>query len=390
MQELVDILYRNRRDLVDDVAAQVAATRPKVDQVVLRGSLERLFDDLIELMGSGTLSAMRDQQTAIASWLGFTLRTALGEFSMADFVGTSYFIVTPALRKVVEREGADFAPLEPVLMRITIAAAEAYSDAYQARLLELQEQRLSREAEAERLRATSHLVMGVAHELNTPLEIINHAAELVARDGSDDIREAAELIRSNVTRASQLIRRFRSLSVGESEDAIQPVDVADTVADAMVLYRRTSVHEPKIDIHVVDELGHAEGDTRWHGYPLYFTHVLLNLFSNAEHHAYRDAGGPVEIVLERHDDRLNVTVADRGIGITKRDLDSVLHPFFTTGRSRGRTGLGMAVVYNLVTAGMHGTLDINSQVGVGTRVLLDLPWRPISANSEGRDRVISR
>jgi signal transduction histidine kinase len=294
------------------------------------------------------------------------------------------------LQKVVESEGADFAPIEPVLTRVMIAAGEAYAAACQLRLLTLQQQRLSREAEAERLRATSHLVMGVAHELNTPLEIISQAAELVARDGNDDIREAAQLISSNVTRASQLIRRFRGLSVGETDDAIQPVDVADTVADAIVLFRRTSVHEPKLDIHVLDEVGHAEGDTRWQGYPLYFTHVLVNLLSNAEHHAYRDAGGPVDIVLERRDDRLNVTVADHGVGIPESALDNVLHPFFTTGRSRGRTGLGMAVVYNLVTAGMHGTLDIDSQLGVGTRVLLDLPWRDPSANSEGRDRVISR
>ena len=98
MQELIEILFRNRGDLVDDVAAQVSATRPKVDQAVLRASLDRLFDNLLALMDSGTSSAMRERYTEIASWLGNTLRTALGEFTMADFLGSSYFIVTPALR----------------------------------------------------------------------------------------------------------------------------------------------------------------------------------------------------------------------------------------------------------------------------------------------------
>ena len=114
----------------------------------------------------------------------------------------------------------------------------------------------------------------------------------------------------------------------------------------------------------------------WYGYPVYFTQVLLNLLSNAEHHAYRDAGGPVDIVLERRSDRLHVTVADRGMGIPKGDLDNVVDQLPSPPVIGGsRTGLGMAVVYSLVTSGMHGTLQIDSEVGVGTRVHLDLPWR---------------
>ena len=374
MSELVDILRRHRRHLVDEVTAQITAIvipAPEVGQTKLRANLELWFDDLIELIDSGTSDVMHDRVD------GITTRS-IRPFSQDSFRAS--YLIRPALQKVLDGEGADFAPLEPVLTRMMIAAGEAYSAAYQARLLALQEQRLSREAEADRLRAVSHLVMGVAHELNTPLEIISQAAELMAHDGNDDIRDAARLIRTNASRASRLIRQFRGLSVSETRDAIQSVDVASAVADAIALYR-TSVLDPKLDVTVIDQLGHAEGDTQWQGYPLYFTHVLANLLSNAEHHAYRNAGGPVDIVLERRGDRLHVTVADRGIGIPKSDLDNVLHPFFTTGRSRGRTGLGMAVVYNLVTAGMHGTLRIDSQVGVGTSVHLDLPWRdPHSAH----------
>ena len=369
MNELVDILRRHRGHLVDEVTAQITAIEnpaPEVGHTKLRDNLEHWFDDLIELIDSGTSDAMHDRVEGITS-------RSIHPFSQDSFRAS--YLIRPALQKVLDSEGADFAQIEPVLTRMMIAAGEAYSSAYQARLLALQEQRLSREAETDRLRAVSHLVMGVAHELNTPLEVISQAAELMAQDGNDDMRDAAMLIRTNASRASRLIRQFRSLSVGETPDAIRSVDVVGAVDDAIALYR-TSVLDPKLDVNVVDELGRAGGDTQWHGHPLYFTHVLVNLLSNAEHHAYGDAGGPVDIVLARRDDRLIVTVADRGIGIPKSDLESVLYPFFTTGRSRGRTGLGMAVVYNLVTAGMHGTLSIDSEVGAGTRVHLDLPWRP--------------
>jgi signal transduction histidine kinase len=362
MQELVDILRRHRRDLIDEVTWQMSAIvipAPECDQAGVRANVERLLDDLIDLVAMGTSSALRARLDEIAS------RSVL---PLAQDPFRASYLIKPALQTVVESEGGDFTPLEPILTRVMIAAGEAYTAACQLRLGALQ-------AEADRLRATSHLVMGVAHELNTPLEIISQAAELVARDGNDDIREAAQLIRSNVTRASNLIRQFRGLSAGETAEAMRAVDVGGAVAEAIVLYRRTSGPDSKLDVNVVDQLIQADGDAAWYGYPLYFTQVLLNLLSNAEHHAYRDAGGPVEIVLERRDDRLHVTVADRGVGIPKSDLDNVLNPFFTTGRGRSRTGLGMAVVHNLVTSGMHGTMHIDSEVGFGTRVYLDLPWR---------------
>jgi signal transduction histidine kinase len=360
MQELIDILRRHRCHLIDEVTSQIGAIvmpAPEGGEAELRANLERLFDHLIGALATGAPSHLLDQELPI---------------SQDAFRAT--YLIKPALQQVVASEGADFAPLEPILTRLVIAAGEAYLAACQLRLHEAQEQRLSSEAEAHRLRATSHLVIGVAHELNTPLEVISKAAELAARDGDDDMREAAQLIRSNVARAGHLIRQFRGLSVGHAADVVQWVDVAAAVAEVVARYRTTVLHS-KLEIHVVDQLVHAEGDASWYGYPVYFTQVLLNLLSNAEHHAYRDAGGPVDIVLERRSDRLHVTVADRGIGIPKGDLDNVVNPFFTTGRGRGRTGLGMAVVYSLVTSGMHGTLQIDSEVGVGTRVHLDLPWR---------------
>ena len=275
-------------------------------------------------------------------------------------------------------------PLEPAAAS---TAAGSCSATQFAQLLDMQEQRLAREAAADRLRAVSHLVMGVAHELNTPLEIIRQAAEVVARDGNDEVREAVALICANVTRASRLIRQCRSLSVTETPDDLQPVDVASAVADAVRLYRRTGARESLLDVRVVDRLGNADGNARWQGYPQYLAQVLLNLLTNAEQHGYRDAGGRVEIVCERRGDRLRVTVEDFGTGIAERHAESVLHPFFTTGRSRGRAGLGLAIVHNIVTAGMHGTVDIESQVGEGTRVHIEMPWAPTSA--AGVDQEIS-
>ena len=66
-------------------------------------------------------------------------------------------------------------------------------------------------------------------------------------------------------------------------------------------------------------------------------------------------------------------VRDFGRGIPTDDLDRIWEPFFTTGRTLGGTGLGLAVVNNLVTDGMRGTVDITSEPGHGTAVHLRFP-----------------
>jgi signal transduction histidine kinase len=107
--------------------------------------------------------------------------------------------------------------------------------------------------------------------------------------------------------------------------------------------------------------------------------VLLNLLSNAERYAYPGhGGGRVEIVLSGDDSSFGLIVRDFGRGIPAADLDRVWEPFFTTGRSLGGSGLGLAVVNSLVTDGMHGTVEITSEPGMGTSVRLNFPCQPVA------------
>ncbi len=108
--------------------------------------------------------------------------------------------------------------------------------------------------------------------------------------------------------------------------------------------------------------------------------ALLNLLQNVERYAYPgQAGGRVEIILAGDDAQLDVTVRDFGRGISAESLEKVWEPFYTTGRSMGGTGLGLAVVNNLVTDGMHGTAEIESEPGEGTAVHLHFPRTPEEA-----------
>jgi len=240
---------------------------------------------------------------------------------------------------------------------------------------------------AGRYRALAQLVAGVAHEINTPLGVITTAASILAQDLAalvcdagpitgpiQDAMDAAELISSNLARASRLVERFKSLSTSQAVVLVEDVDITAVVDDVLALYA-PKARAAGLTIGVVDE--RRDPTQPWVGNAGCLAEALLNLLSNAERYAYPSgAGGRVDIVLAGDDGDLNVTVRDFGQGIPPESLDQVWEPFYTTGRAQGGTGLGLAVVNNLVTDGMHGSAEIRSHPGVGTAVHLRFPRIP--------------
>jgi signal transduction histidine kinase len=163
--------------------------------------------------------------------------------------------------------------------------------------------------------------------------------------------------------------------VQQVQVAREQVDLPTLVEDTVHLF---SINARRARLAIDLQL-QVHGDERlWDGYPGYLSQILLNLLSNIERYAYPDGvGGKVEISVamdhEHHPPCFLLTVRDVGRGIPADDLAKVTEPFFTTGRSKGGTGLGMAIVHNLVTSALHGTLHIASQPGAGTTVTIRFP-----------------
>ncbi len=244
---------------------------------------------------------------------------------------------------------------------------------------------------AGRYRMLAQLVAGVAHEINTPLGIINLASTALTEDLAalicmaggpitgplEDVLEAATLISNNLERATRLVDRFKSLSTSQAIARVEEVDLTAVVDDVLALYA-PKARAAHLTIDVLDD--RKNPDVPWIGNPGSLVEALLNLLQNVERYAYPgQAGGRVEIVLAGDDNNLDVTVRDFGRGISENNLEKVWEPFYTTGRSLGGTGLGLAVVNNLVTDGMHGTAEIESELGEGTAVHLHFPRTPEEA-----------
>jgi len=258
---------------------------------------------------------------------------------------------------------------------------------------ELARREIDSRTEIERHRALSQMVAGVAHELNTPLGISNTAADMIEnrlRDGHlrelaagdhkaeqaiDDIAEASALVRRNLARAHHLVQNFKRISVQQLSEAREAVDLSRLTRDVVDLY---GIEARKARIVVVIDDRLPDADRRWVGYPGYYTQILLNLLTNVERYAYpAGAGGSVSIVLERtpvgQQPGFAVAVIDHGRGIEADHLPRIFEPFFTTGRIHGGTGLGMAIVHNIVTAALGGSIRVESTVGEGLNVRFEFP-----------------
>jgi len=91
-------------------------------------------------------------------------------------------------------------------------------------------------------------------------------------------------------------------------------------------------------------------------------------------HAYdQDVAGTIGIDVRQADNTVTLTYSDNGKGIPEENLSKIFDPFFTTRRGKGGSGLGMHIVYNLVTSKLNGAISCQSEVGKGTTFTIVFP-----------------
>jgi len=257
-----------------------------------------------------------------------------------------------------------------------------------ARLRHENERLVRAECELARHRSVAQMVAGVAHEINTPLGIINTAAGLLTKWASspvmtalaempegqtmvEDLVDAGNLIARNISRAHKLVQDFKKVSVHQITDVLETLPLAELVAETVHLFQ-VSIRPVVMEVLVINNLD--EPNDTWSGYPGSLSQVLQNLLSNAQRYAYAD-GGKVEVRLTSTPERESYTIVvrDFGQGIPPENLGRVFDPFFTTGRGKGGSGLGLSIVHTIVTAHLLGAISIASTPGEGTAITLEVP-----------------
>ena len=243
--------------------------------------------------------------------------------------------------------------------------------------------------EAEKLAALGRLVAGVAHEVNNPVGIsltvasalerkaANFTAE-VARgelrrssltDFLETSRDASSQLVANLNRAAELIQSFKQVAADRNYSDQRSFDLGD-LTEQVVMSLRPGLRKHNLTLNV-----DCQPNLTMNSYPGPYGQVLTNLFLNSVAHAFPDGKpGTVDIqVRESGKDNVEVLFSDNGCGMTLDVRRRAFDPFFTTRRDQGGTGLGLHIVYSIVTNRLGGRLDLDSEPGGGTRIQMILP-----------------
>ena len=261
-------------------------------------------------------------------------------------------------------------------------------DAAEATLQHLRETQNSL-IEAEKLAALGRLVAGVAHEVNNPVGISLTVASSLERKATvfaeevargdlrrsslnefvETSRSAASQLVGNLNRAAELIQSFKQVAADRSYSDQRTFNLSD-LTDQVVMSLRPGIRKQNLTLKVECEQG-----LMMNSYPGPYGQVLTNLFLNSVAHAFPDGGaGEVNIkVRASGENHVEVLYSDNGCGMTPDIRRRAFDPFFTTRREEGGTGLGLHIVYSIVTSRLGGQIHLESEPGTGTRVQMILP-----------------
>ena len=261
-------------------------------------------------------------------------------------------------------------------------------DAAEAALRNLRETQQSL-IEAEKLAALGRLVAGVAHEVNNPVGISLTVASSLERktalfaaevargdlrrsslnDFLEASRDASSQLVANLNRAAELITSFKQVAADRNYSDQRVFDLGD-LTEQVVMSLRPGLRKHHLTLNV-----DCQPNLTMNSYPGPYGQVLTNLFLNAVAHAFPDGKpGAVDIqVRESGKDNVEVLFSDNGCGMSLDVRRRAFDPFFTTRRDQGGTGLGLHIVYSIVTNRLGGRLDLNSEPGGGTRIQMILP-----------------
>ncbi len=223
------------------------------------------------------------------------------------------------------------------------------------------------------VRAERELLANVSHELRTPLSRIKVALELAAQGDHEasrrylaeigaDLEELERLVEDVLTAARLESGRAEALPL--SRERFPAAELMERSAERF----RAAWPDRRLEVRIDGPLPDLESD------PALLRRALDNLLDNAR--KYSEAGEPVWLSARAEGGSLLLEVRDLGIGIDPQDLPRLFTPFFRTDRSRARgtggVGLGLALAKRIAEA-HGGTIEVESQPGKGTRVLLRVP-----------------
>ena len=244
--------------------------------------------------------------------------------------------------------------------------------------------------QSEKMASLGGMVAGVAHEINTPvgmaltaitsleqetknLKMSYDDEDMSEEDFEDYLEHSLTLNKSihiNLNKAATLVRSFKQVAVDQSSDQSREFKFGKYVGEIMQSLnsklKRTHI-KIKVDV---------DKDLSIYSNPGAFSQILTNFIINSIIHGFKDMdNGVIKIKATIDNDNFILKYSDNGKGLDEITKQKIFDPFYTTNRSNGGSGLGMNIVFNIVTQKLDGTIDVQSSIGNGILFIINIPLK---------------
>ena len=387
--ELFKKIQNGHEQLVSVITRVVELTRDgKLDEameirlnrvVPLADSLERLTNEIVNRAEAGMIEKIDESQKAYLTSQKIVIGFALGSIGLAMLLG---YAISSSLMGPVQKIGVrlseiasgDFSKHVDVLNRDELGTLADNLNHMNDDLRDLYQQ-----LEAAN-RHKSEFLANVSHELRTPLNAVIGFSQMLERKVFGELNEKqldyVQDIQSSGRHLLSLINDILDLSkvdAGKMELEVTSFDIPLAIQNAMTLVKeKAATHGIALELTADGEFNPFAGDERK------FKQILLNLLSNAV--KFTPDGGSIKVEARQNSEKVEVSVADTGVGIAPEDQETMFEAFLQVGgnseqKSEG-TGLGLALAKKFVE--LHeGDIRVESEVGKGTVITFTLKEQAI-------------
>jgi signal transduction histidine kinase len=238
---------------------------------------------------------------------------------------------------------------------------------------------------SEKMGSLGRLTAGIAHEMNTPLAaaraslkelsalVEEYASavtspEITVQDHKEIVKEMSNsvaLTDKAIEKASGFIRSIKAQTMDMDRQESRVFNAVQVISDALLFINHIATCS-----NARVEFTHSNESSRLFGPPGRLVQVIINLVTNAMESMEKTKAGVVRIDLREEGEGVTLSVADQGCGIPRENLNRIFEPMFTTKPFGQGTGMGLAIVHDIVYGDFGGTVQVESRIGAGTTFTL--------------------
>ena len=247
--------------------------------------------------------------------------------------------------------------------------------------------------ESGRLATIGELAAGIAHEINNPVAIMVEEAgwiedlleeeDLKQSENLEEFMRALHQINTQGRRCKEITHKLLSFA-RKTDSTLNDIQINDSIMEIVSLTAQMARYN-----NVIIETDFGEGIPYIRISPSELQQVILNLINNAID-AMEKSGGTINIATKiSHIEKkhLVIVIQDNGPGIPRDNLARIFDPFFTTKPVGKGTGLGLSICYGIIEK-MNGKIDVHSEVGVGTKFRIWIPFQELDDVEENQEAPV--